>query len=414
MQIKFTIALLFIGLLSATTVGGVAYWMVDNDFKQLIMDTAFDHFQKDVKQYIITYGNWEAAISQENFTDFVKRQRSIPQTELFEQNSPLDIQINRGNNPPFRFLLLTPSGTVLKGLTDYPLGSKVSNELFQRARAIEINGKIVAFAAPIGRPNYTDRDKSYLEAMRKALFIGGAVAVLLALVIGIISGRRLTRILVELTKAIKAMQQDNKVEHIVEINSHDELGELAKAFNSMNRELVLSHKKLLELSIKDPLTTLYNRRHFDQQANTLFEQATRYQQPLSVMVGDLDHFKLINDNFSHEMGDIVLRQVAKMLIAGTRKSDVVARYGGEEFVILFANTPLIKAYECCEKLRSNIESYAWQQLDSKLRVTMSMGLCDDLTLKSVEKMVAQADTGLYQAKHNGRNQVICIEKSANL
>jgi len=110
----------------------------------------------------------------------------------------------------------------------------------------------------------------------------------------------------------------------------------------MSKELAASHDRirsqallLKELSIRDELTGLLNRRHFDEQAATLFAQAVRYKQPLTVVMCDLDRFKQINDRFSHAAGDVVLRHVAEILHSDTRASDVVARYGGEEFVILF-------------------------------------------------------------------------------
>jgi diguanylate cyclase (GGDEF)-like protein len=155
------------------------------------------------------------------------------------------------------------------------------------------------------------------------------------------------------------------------------------------------------------LTGLYNRRHFDEHVARTFAQAERYGHPLTVMIGDIDFFKRINDGFSHAVGDAVLCQVARILQDNTRESDVVARYGGEEFVIALAETPLSQATNLCEKLRAKVEAHPWNDIAPELRVTMSMGLCDDLGLGSLEKMVAYADTKLYQAKTGGRNRV-CV------
>jgi len=168
---------------------------------------------------------------------------------------------------------------------------------------------------------------------------------------------------------------------------------------------------LKELSIRDALTGLYNRRHFDEQASQTFVQAERYNRPLTFMIGDIDFFKRINDNFSHATGDEVLKQVARILQMNTRESDIVARYGGEEFVIALTETPLSQAVGLCEKLRGLIENHPWREIHSDLRVTMSMGLNADTSLGSFTKMVSAADEKLYDAKSGGRNRVCAVAQT---
>ncbi len=408
MRSKLTLMLLTTSLVSATTVGGVAYWMLVSDFHQKTMDAAFLHFQEDVREYIRTYGSWENTAHREHFHHFVQRRRRNSMNGSAQPVTTLGMRIERGNVPPFRFLLLNPAGVVLQGIDGYRRGAKVSGETFKHALPIVIDGKTAVLAVPVGQPQLTPSDLSYLTAVRNSLMFGFAVAVLLAFIIGIAVGRRFTKTISDLTKAIRAMQSDNNRERYVSDGTNDELGELAAEFNRMNHDLVQTHRELLEMSIRDPLTNLFNRRHFDNHANTLFEQAIRYGHPLSIMVGDLDHFKQINDNFSHDIGDKVLKQVAKILCAGTRKSDLVARYGGEEFVILFANTGASQALTRCEQLRSDIEHYPWSSLHPELFVTMSMGLSDNLTEESVEKIISVADRGLYAAKNAGRNRIVFV------
>jgi diguanylate cyclase (GGDEF)-like protein len=118
-----------------------------------------------------------------------------------------------------------------------------------------------------------------------------------------------------------------------------------------NQTILQQAAMLQEISVRDGLTKLYNRRHFDEQAALLFAGAKRYDQPLTIMLGDIDHFKKVNDQFSHATGDEVLRQVARLLQDNTRASDIVARYGGEEFVLALPQTPLPQAAAFCEKLR---------------------------------------------------------------
>lgn len=207
----------------------------------------------------------------------------------------------------------------------------------------------------------------------------------------------------------------------VEMNSRDEVGVLANAFNRMSEELAQSHaalaesnrqiraqaEQLRELSVRDALTQLHNRRHFDEQAGQLYDLAQRHDQPFAVMIGDIDFFKRINDGFSHAMGDTVLRQVAELLRGHIRHTDLVARYGGEEFVIAFPQTALPQAEMLCEKLRGVIEAHDWAALHPRLRVTMSMGVYANLAAGSVEAMLREADLLLYRAKESGRNRV-CV------
>ena len=226
------------------------------------------------------------------------------------------------------------------------------------------------------------------------------------MLLGLLFGRRMSAALDELTTAIRTMGTQRTLRQEVPVRSNDEIGVLAAAFNEMSAELTRAHGELRELSICDPLTGLYNRRHFNEQAAHLYQQALRYNRPLTVMVGDLDHFKQINDNFSHAVGDEVLRRIGTLLREHNRKSDLLARHGGEEFVIAFPETSLAHAASHCEQLRRLIEAAPWHEVHPELRVTMSIGLSDDLASGSIERMLHQADGQLYAAKHAGRN---CIQ-----
>ncbi|MEJ2657249.1 MAG: GGDEF domain-containing protein [Desulfobacterales bacterium] len=198
-----------------------------------------------------------------------------------------------------------------------------------------------------------------------------------------------------------------------------EVGLLAESFNHMGQRLAETHKELLEsnqtislqakllkdLSLHDPLTSLYNRRYFDDHAQILMQQAVRHQHPMCIMIADLDNFKTINDRYSHSVGDEVLKQASSILKQNMRESDLLARFGGEEFVALFIESTLAQARERCETLRKCIEEYDWSGIADGLQVTISIGLCDDLELGTVDAMLQEADKHLYQAKASGRNQV---------
>lgn len=177
--------------------------------------------------------------------------------------------------------------------------------------------------------------------------------------------------------------------------------ELAKA-NAKKEKLLKQLKRQAE---EDSLTGLYNRRYFDNALAKAYVKAQLQNEFLTVVICDVDNFKLINDHFSHAVGDSVLTTVAEIFQNNIRTGDIVARYGGEEFVLLLPNTRLEDALKLCERLRDTTESYRWHSLASELRVTFSCGVSDDLSLISGEKMVAQADDFLYQAKRTGKNRV---------
>jgi two-component system, cell cycle response regulator len=124
------------------------------------------------------------------------------------------------------------------------------------------------------------------------------------------------------------------------------------------------------------------------------------------MMCDIDHFKAINDHFSHATGDEVLRHVARILQANTRASDIVARYGGEEFAIVFTETTAETAVRLAERIRERIEQFDWWEIDPALHVTISIGVDGIVTRPGIAEMLAAADERLYRAKRGGRNRVV--------
>jgi diguanylate cyclase (GGDEF)-like protein len=168
---------------------------------------------------------------------------------------------------------------------------------------------------------------------------------------------------------------------------------------------------LKEQIIRDPMTRLYNYQHFYEMLNQEAYRAQRYHLPLAVVIGDLDHFKSINDSFGHPAGDETLRQVANCLSSCLRKSDRVARYGGEEFAIILPETDLKGALLICERLRKAIADIQIPYEDSVIKATMSFGL----TFVGIGagytsyEIIKRADEALYKAKASGRNRCcICL------
>ncbi|WP_420129164.1 diguanylate cyclase [Longimicrobium sp.] len=156
---------------------------------------------------------------------------------------------------------------------------------------------------------------------------------------------------------------------------------------------------------EDALTGVSNRRHLDTLLATEWERAVRFDRSLTVAMLDIDHFKDVNDRFSHAAGDEVLRTVARILRENTRGVDAVARYGGEEFCLVLVETDLEDGARLCDRLRARVESYDWAMVRPGLAVTISAGLAGSHEAEDPDALLAAADLRLYAAKHLGRNRV---------
>lgn len=209
---------------------------------------------------------------------------------------------------------------------------------------------------------------------------------------------------------LERVQQEAEIQRLRNVELV-RVNEALKRTNEQNTELVAAlkdqAKKLRRQAVEDSLTGLYNRRYAEQRLTATFERAARRAQPFSVALADIDDFKGINDRFSHAVGDRVLQIIAEILRLSLRRTDIAARYGGEEFVLIFPETPLEEGYKACEKLRKAVMEFSWGGVHPELKVTLSLGLCSDLSLPTYEKMVAVADAKLYKAKRSGKNRVSC-------
>ena len=455
---KLLLSLLVTALASTSLVGGFAYWRLTQKFDNLVLQESVRRFTADVSDYFRAYGSWEEGQKRESFRSFTERRNALlgrpvggkigpapvtgaslppsrpgPQTGMEPalpgmtpdslvippiapgEETPPPSNVHR---PPFRFYLFDDDFRSLSDLRPYTIGEKVRAEHIGKLLPIESDGRIVAHYVPEGKVAYSDLDLGYLSAMREALIAGTLAGLVLTLILGFVLGSRLNRNLRRLTRAVRRMRHGD-LKQVVEVDSNDEIGMLATAFNRMSDKLARQYAELAEskariekmamqlreMSMRDALTQLYNRRYFDEQGKRLFQHALRYQRPFSVMLADIDHFKTINDTYSHAMGDEVLRRIGEILGTKVRSSDLVARYGGEEFVIAFPEIDLRQAHETCEALRKRIETYPWHELHPDLKVTISMGLSSDVRVTDIHAMLEAADALLYRAKHGGRNQV---------
>ena len=147
----------------------------------------------------------------------------------------------------------------------------------------------------------------------------------------------------------------------------------------------------------DPLTRVSNRRALDETLDAMFALLNRYEQPFSLSIFDIDHFKKINDENGHMFGDRTLQAVAKLIDDNVRDTDIVARYGGEEFVVVMPHTDLMGACIFSERLRETIET--------TLDLTVSGGIAQALDGDNPQTLISRADAALYSAKAAGRNRV---------
>ncbi|MCC6897490.1 MAG: diguanylate cyclase [Polyangiaceae bacterium] len=177
----------------------------------------------------------------------------------------------------------------------------------------------------------------------------------------------------------------------------------------MAEDLAAANEKLVRLSCTDPLTDLFNRRHFNNVIDVEVARLVRYGIPLALILADIDHFKRVNDEHGHQVGDEVLRSVATTLMRSVRKADVVARYGGEEIAIVLTNTGTAGAFVLAERLRAAVERSEVRSGDRAVRCTASFGVAaadGPGDVASAASLVGRADAALYAAKHAGRNRVV--------
>lgn len=176
-----------------------------------------------------------------------------------------------------------------------------------------------------------------------------------------------------------------------------------------NDQLRASVTQTIEMAVTDGLTGLHNRRYLDSHLQTLFDRAVARRRPLSVMITDLDRFKLINDTFGHDGGDAVLREFAQRLRKNVRGIDLACRFGGEEFVVVMPDTEAHVAEKVAERIRAEIAQtpFSVGRDGQAIDVTVSVGVSSvRRAADTVEALMKRADVALYEAKTGGRNRVV--------
>lgn len=185
----------------------------------------------------------------------------------------------------------------------------------------------------------------------------------------------------------------------------------------LREELRDANERLREMVNRDPLTGVFNQRHWRNLVARELDRSRRHGRVLSVIVADVDHFKRVNDRFGHVAGDLVLKSIARAFTDSLRSHDSVGRYGGEEFVVLLPETGIAEAVRAAERLRRAVAELRFEGLD-ELRVSISLGVAEsaiaaepagetvDPSGPSVDALIHSADEALYEAKRAGRDRVV--------
>jgi diguanylate cyclase (GGDEF)-like protein len=193
------------------------------------------------------------------------------------------------------------------------------------------------------------------------------------------------------------------------IHKNDELGFTTRVFNKMVIELQQTLTKLEELATTDALTNLDNRKQILKKLFNQFKHYQRYRVDFSVVMIDADHFKNINDTYGHPAGDAVLKQMASIFHETLRSLDSAGRYGGEEFLVVMTGSAGENAFQAAERIRRAVSEHTFTYGNNSLKVNVSIGITKSSPQDENEhRLIERADQALYQAKRNGRNQVVYL------
>jgi diguanylate cyclase (GGDEF)-like protein len=239
-------------------------------------------------------------------------------------------------------------------------------------------------------------------------------AILFALIIGLgasIVAKQILQPLKALTGGVMRVAEGD-LDISLDIIRNDELGIVSSMFNEMVVHLKQNKEELERLAVTDVLTRLANRKQIMTVLNNHIEEYRRYGHDFSVLMVDIDHFKMVNDTHGHLVGDSVLVQVAQVFKKLLRTLDVAGRYGGEEFLIILGQTETQKAVLTAERIRLAVESYPFVYQDVELHLTISIGIAGITSSQDTDNsLIGRADDALYKAKAAGRNKVVLNDET---
>jgi len=291
------------------------------------------------------------------------------------------------------------------------------------ASAVESGGQSVRLLGYVRTAMATSEWRRSMSS-RVDLLVGvGLLATLAAVPLGFLLIRRIVAPMRGLAMVMTQFSE-GKLDARSPIERQDEIGSLARSFNQMADEHERTHTRLVrlnseleervayrtrqlrELASRDPLTGLYNRRHFNEVLERRFAEATRYETGLTCVMIDLDEFKSANDQFGHQLGDGLLALAATTIVSQLRTPDLAARFGGDEFIILLPQTNQDRARVLAERVMEKFARDVTERFPG-LNVRMSVGIASlgSLDLPDADSLVRAADQALYSAKAAGKNRI---------
>lgn len=343
------------------------------------------------------------------------------------------------NPTPGEVVLLSQTGHVLlSSTTDIPPSMAIDEAVLQKLKAKP--GELMSFTGltqpkviglfdvpkmlPVTVLVERDYNEIYAAWIRLRNFFLGFVSVLIIIVaaVALYIGRSIVIPLESLIGATRHIV-DGDLNVRVDVKQSDEVGQLANMFNLMTDKLQQNHEEIMAanaamrqqnqmleaLSVTDSMTGLLNRSKLDAVLTDELARFGRNKRPFSVLMIDVDHFKTLNDNLGHIVGDEILIAVAKVLANSIRSVDFAARYGGDEFVVILTETTADAAIKTAERIRMQVAEVGNKLKEHKIVITLSIGISHSLLEdKSPTLLLARVDNALYEAKKAGRNRIHVI------
>ncbi len=308
-----------------------------------------------------------------------------------------------------QFLYGRGAKKVLTGISLAPSGDRqklceYANGMGERLMGLVVPFRELEWGLFIAE-NYEKAFSGLIHARHRNIIIICCFSVLM----GIVAYRLTRQIMVPLSALTRGAERvaGGDLDVRLPVRRNDEIGFATTVFNEMVGKLKLSQKKLEQLATTDPLTGLNNRKRVISILRDVYKYYRRYATEFSVLMLDVDHFKVINDTYGHQAGDTVLKQVAELLNENLRNVDSAGRYGGEEFLVILAESGMQESIQAAERIRKAVARHIFIHEDQKIQIHISIGIGRIRQQDGDEqRVVRRADMALYRAKNEGRNRVV--------